>query len=165
MLKLPHTATAARTSACLPACLSVCLSACGMTHRVEVNSLKIVAKSEIDALKGVEETKRKTYRCVCWVAGGAAVGVTANDLASKLDTLKELKVAQRTPLRVAHRRTGMVREKIIYSMSAELISSRIFILDMDTSAGTYVKEFVHGDLGECAAVAEQTQTQRNQRSE
>ena len=66
---------------------------------------------------------------------------------------------------VAHRRTGMVREKIIYSMSAELISSRIFILDMDTSAGTYVKEFVHGDLGECAAVAEQTQTQRHQRSE
>jgi len=32
-------------------------------------------------------------------------------------------------------------------MSSELISSRIFILDLDTSAGTYVKEFVHGDLG------------------
>ena len=48
---------------------------------------------------------------------------------------------------MAHRRTGLVREKVIHSMSSELISSRIFILDMDTSAGTYVKEFVHGDLG------------------
>ena len=66
---------------------------------------------------------------------------------SKLDAVTELKVAQRTPLRVAHRRTGIVREKVIHSMSSELISSRIFILDMDTSAGTYVKEFVHGDLG------------------
>ena len=66
---------------------------------------------------------------------------------SKLDAITELKVGQRTPLRVAHRRTGIVREKVIHSMSSELISSRIFILDMDTSAGTYVKEFVHGDLG------------------
>eukprot|EP01043_Picozoa_sp_COSAG02_P049308 COSAG02_NODE_4938_length_4811_cov_23.006791_2_plen_124_part_00 len=66
---------------------------------------------------------------------------------SKLDAVTELKVGQRTPLRVAHRRTGIVREKVIHSMSSEIISSRIFILDMDTSAGTYVKEFVHGDLG------------------
>ena len=66
---------------------------------------------------------------------------------SKLDAVTELKIAQRTPLRVAHRRTGIVREKVIHSMSSELISRRIFILDMDTSAGTYVKEFVHGDLG------------------
>ena len=75
---------------------------------------------------------------------------------SKLDALTDLKVAQRTPLRVAHRRTGLVREKVIHSMSSELVSSRIFILDMDTSAGTYVKEFVHGDLGATETLVAQT---------
>lgn len=115
-----------------------------------MHSLKIVPKTELDALKGVEETKRKTYRCLCWLTEGGfggKEGVTDAGLKSKLDSVVELTVNQTTPLRVAHRRTGMVRQKMIHSMRTEWISSRIFILDMDTSAGTYVKEFVHGDLG------------------
>jgi tRNA pseudouridine synthase 10 len=32
-------------------------------------------------------------------------------------------------------------------MECEFINGRFFILKMTTSAGMYVKEFVHGDLG------------------
>ena len=73
--------------------------------------------------------------------------MTEEDLRRKLDSVRDLQVAQTTPIRVAHRRTGMVREKVIHSMSSRWVSDRIFLLDLDTSAGTYIKEFVHGDLG------------------
>ena len=41
----------------------------------------------------------------------------------------------------------MVRDKLIYKMKAEYINQHYFVLHMIASAGTYIKEFVHGDLG------------------
>uniref|UniRef100_A0A0G4FLR0 tRNA pseudouridine(55) synthase n=1 Tax=Chromera velia CCMP2878 TaxID=1169474 RepID=A0A0G4FLR0_9ALVE len=54
---------------------------------------------------------------------------------------------QKTPVRVLHRRSPMCRRKIIFGMSAEWLNAHFFVLRVETSAGTYVKEFVHGDLG------------------
>jgi tRNA U54 and U55 pseudouridine synthase Pus10 len=47
-------------------------------------------------------------------------------------------VAQDTPLRVLHRRTGLTRAKTVYTMTTEWFGPRIFILDLETSAGMYV---------------------------
>ena len=41
----------------------------------------------------------------------------------------------------------MVRKRTIYAMRAQYISPHFITLDLTTQAGTYVKEFVHGDLG------------------
>ena len=41
----------------------------------------------------------------------------------------------------------MVRQKVIYDAKCELLNDHYMILHLTTSAGTYVKEFVHGDLG------------------
>ena len=41
----------------------------------------------------------------------------------------------------------MNRKKIIHSLRCEYTNPRSFLLYIETSAGTYVKEFVHGDLG------------------
>lgn len=41
----------------------------------------------------------------------------------------------------------MTREKWIYKMKAIKINKNYMILHMISSAGTYIKEFVHGDLG------------------
>lgn len=61
---------------------------------------------------------------------------------------------QKTPLRVLHRRTLMVRLKTIHKLVALPIDSCNMILCVLASAGiaffhigTYIKEFVHGDLG------------------
>lgn len=54
---------------------------------------------------------------------------------------------QLTPLRVLHRRTLMIRDKIIHSLRMHLVSRHSAILEVWASAGTYIKEFVHGDLG------------------
>jgi hypothetical protein len=41
----------------------------------------------------------------------------------------------------------MVRQRTIYEMRAQYISPHFITLDLTTQAGTYVKEFIHGDLG------------------
>ena len=41
----------------------------------------------------------------------------------------------------------MVRDKVIYKVKSEYINQHYFVLHVLASAGTYIKEFVHGDLG------------------
>ena len=50
-------------------------------------------------------------------------------------------------MRVLHRRSLLTREKLIYKVKAEFINQHYFVLHVLASAGTYIKEFVHGDLG------------------
>ena len=45
------------------------------------------------------------------------------------------------------RRTLKDRERVIHSMATELIDDYHFQLLLSTQAGTYIKEFVHGDMG------------------
>jgi len=57
---------------------------------------------------------------------------------------------QSTPLRVLHRRANMVRDKVIEVLrTEELCESEGYYYDVDirTSSGTYVKEWVNGDFG------------------
>jgi len=51
---------------------------------------------------------------------------------------------------VLHRRSQLVREKMVYKMKAEWINPHYFNLHVLASAGTYIKELVHGDLGRTA---------------
>ncbi len=52
-----------------------------------------------------------------------------------------------TPIWVLHRRSPLTREKIIYKIGLEKINNSIYVCYLSTSAGTYIKEFVHSDLG------------------
>jgi tRNA pseudouridine synthase 10 len=56
-------------------------------------------------------------------------------------------IAQRTPTRVAHRRSDLVRPRRI--VAAHLVESTEgrFTLDLRAEAGTYIKEWVEGDGG------------------
>jgi len=58
-----------------------------------------------------------------------------------------LPILQKTPLRVLHRRSLITRKRNIFDVQMALLSPHFFLLNLVTSAGTYVKEFVHGDLG------------------
>lgn len=50
-------------------------------------------------------------------------------------------------MRVLHRRTLAVREKVIHRLKATYINQHYMHVCLLASAGTYIKEFVHGDLG------------------
>lgn len=72
--------------------------------------------------------------------------VTRADLAA-LEAKQDLVVEQQTPIRVLHRRTRMTRPKTIHSMRCEWLNPHYFHIEMVAQAGTYIKEFVHGDMG------------------
>lgn len=107
-----------------------------------VNSLKI-ANSEImkKIIEGAQE-KKKQYRCVVYVSRE----INQDDI-DQLNKIKDLKLFQKTPIRVMHRRSIEVRERYLYSFKAELVNEHFLVLDLITQAGTYIKEFIHGDLG------------------
>lgn len=58
-----------------------------------------------------------------------------------------LAVKQKNPLRVP-RRADLLRDKVIESISCKFKGSPTrLLIDLKTSAGTYVKEFMHSDEG------------------
>lgn len=66
----------------------------------------------------------------------------------KLNALlnKQIEIKQKTPLRVLHRRANLTRKKSVKILEYTKYDSYIY-LKLESSAGTYIKEFVNGDFG------------------
>lgn len=107
-----------------------------------VLDLQGIKDDERAILKDGETNKKKCYRAVAWVPKP----ITKEDL-KVFEGIKDLKLDQKTPIRVLHRRSLAVREKMIHSIHCEYVNEHLMIVDLITQSGTYVKEFVHGDLG------------------
>ena len=112
--------------------------------RIKIFYLKRDSSSIFLQLKVGEEKKRKEYRCVVW----SSKLLSQSDLIFPVD----FEIAQKTPLRVLHRRSALSRRRKIFEMKGEILGgvngkSHFFTFDLVTQAGTYIKEFVHGDLG------------------
>ncbi|XP_053102989.1 tRNA pseudouridine synthase Pus10 isoform X3 [Hemicordylus capensis] len=112
------------------------------SDKVQVRDLQLVTREAIRHMKEGEEEKTKTYSALIWTEKA----IQCEDI-TFLDNMKELKLNQKTPLRVLHRRPLAVRVRIIHSMQSEYIDEHHFRLHLKTQAGTYIKEFVHGDFG------------------
>jgi len=111
--------------------------------RIEVEELKLDDESAMERIKAGEQSKKKQYACIVWISKK----ISDADLRSLEEKVKELQLEQKTPVRVMHRRSALIREKIIHSCSCEAINSQFFVLRLEASAGTYIKEFIHGDFG------------------
>ena len=133
--------------------------------RVVVKDLEFFCSEKtLNAVKNAGEGKQKCYRALIW----SSRKFTKADY-DRINALNDVKVQQNTPIRVLHRRSPLIREKIIHEMRLEPVvgngstgrsgdgvedgswncggDSHFAIINMRTSAGTYIKEFVHGDLG------------------
>lgn len=111
---------------------------------VKVRELKSVGNDAWNLMREGEAEKQKQYAAVVWISRT----LTDEDF-KRISEIKELEIEQKTPIRVLHRRSPLVRKRLIHWMKAESIkgSSQYFLLHLCTQAGTYIKEFVHGDLG------------------
>ncbi|XP_062090891.1 uncharacterized protein LOC133797103 isoform X2 [Humulus lupulus] len=111
---------------------------------VGVKNLKTVDSQVWTLMREGESEKQKQYVALVWISRP----LKDEDFQSVF-SFKEMKVMQKTPIRVLHRRSPLEREKIIHWMKMEKVvgSSQYFLLHLCTQAGTYIKEFVHGDLG------------------
>eukprot|EP01031_Cornospumella_fuschlensis_P029470 gene29470-35570_t len=118
-------------------------------------SLAQLLQTDASVWEGMQkeaEEKDKQYCCVVYTSRPVTRGDLDRLAATSTRDLDEqgrkcLQIIQKTPLRVLHRRSLLNRPRYIYNMQPTLLNPRCFLLDLATSAGAYVKEFVHGDLG------------------
>ncbi|KAF0975580.1 hypothetical protein FDP41_005574 [Naegleria fowleri] len=129
---------------------------------IQVHTIQIHFDNAIcQKMKAGAEEKKKNYRCVVWceadMMNQATLSPSNQDhhcvplqqrITSFLEGIKDLEIGQKTPLRVLHRRALHIRKKIIHSIKCvEFLNAHTLVLDLSTSAGTYVKEFINGDFG------------------
>jgi tRNA pseudouridine synthase 10 len=108
------------------------------------NDLRFVSSVAYKKLQEETESKVKYYGCLCWSEN--PLPATDEIISKRLGSFP-LEIHQRTPIRVLHRRANAIRIRHVLSCRANRIDDHYFRLHLSTSAGTYVKEFVHGDLG------------------
>ncbi|KAJ1341494.1 tRNA pseudouridine(54/55) synthase [Batrachochytrium salamandrivorans] len=120
---------------------------------VSVCDLQIVTKDSTSIMKDSASSKSKSYSCVVEFVEPVSLE-TLEGIASQTD----IAVSQRNPSRVP-RRADLVRSKVIETIMFEPLQMQAFQegdtkegvktvrVNLKTSAGTYVKEFVHGDEG------------------
>ena len=109
--------------------------------KVEVSGLVDASRQTVREVK--ELTARKRYRA--WVELGEPVSEDA--LQRAVGTLRKADVQQRTPARVSHRRSDLVRQRRVHELSAELTGDREAVVELLGDGGLYVKEFISGDQG------------------
>ena len=116
------------------------------SKKVKVYNLMICDKKKYNQLKKSETEKIKIYTAFVWLQKKIN-----EKIVNEINEVKNLKINQITPLRVLHKRSLKNREKLIYELKVrQIINSHFMLLDIKSSAGTYIKEFVNGDLGRTA---------------
>jgi len=107
--------------------------------RVEVDGLRAAEATDVVLVK--EAAPEKSYRV------GVVGTVPVAKVNEALDVATGRAIAQRTPTRVAHRRSDRVRARRIVAARVVEAGDAGFTLEIRTEAGTYVKEWVEGDGG------------------
>ena len=107
----------------------------------------MICRYSTKILKDSASTKSKSYVALVQVEPPVPLNVLL-ELSGKTNIMLD----QRTPTRVP-RRADMVRQKVIEWINIKPLPNEnekmieFFNAELRTSAGTYVKEFVHGDNG------------------
>ncbi|RLI36559.1 tRNA pseudouridine(54/55) synthase Pus10 [Candidatus Bathyarchaeota archaeon] len=110
--------------------------------KIEVSGLHLVGKDMVRRLKRMEGAE-KIYRVI--VEFERAISDGEIDRIKR--TFTNTKIAQRTPLRVLHRRADRVREKYIYETDVKRLAQNRVEMRIRCQGGLYVKELVTGDEG------------------
>lgn len=108
---------------------------------VNVIDLKQGGTEAFIHLKESEQDKVKMYCCVV-----ATEDEISDEKIQEINELSDLEMIQKTPLRVLHRRTLMNRSKMIHKVKVFKVNPQSYVVFVLSSAGTYIKEFIHGDL-------------------
>ncbi|KAH7278006.1 hypothetical protein KP509_38G019500 [Ceratopteris richardii] len=111
---------------------------------VKVRNLQLVGADARSSMLEGETEKQKQYTAVIWLSR-----CISNDEINDFMALKDLQIQQKTPVRVLHRRSPLVRPRMIHWLKLDRIegTEHYYLLHLCSQAGTYIKEFVHGDLG------------------
>lgn len=108
--------------------------------KVAVTDLRYASRDEVEIVK--EERFKKVYRAKVVFDRE----VTREELECALKRITG-EINQRTPKRVLHRRSDILRVRKVYSSEILAHFGKVAVLKFETDAGLYVKELVSGDEG------------------
>ncbi|MFX1483324.1 MAG: tRNA pseudouridine(54/55) synthase Pus10 [Promethearchaeota archaeon] len=111
--------------------------------RVEVNDLHITNREHSQKLKENASTNIKEYVAII----ETKAPMSTNDLERVERGFAGVEIEQRTPTRVSHRRSDLVRTKKIHEIRLKQLSATRIEAFFKVQGGTYVKELVSGDDG------------------
>lgn len=138
---------------------------------VQLLCLEAATKSTWSTMQKVAEEKDKHYTCVvytslpvgrdqlsylenycatehqCSIVDEECNDKAKNGRVANSSSGMRMAIVQPTPLRVLHRRPLLNRKRFISEVKCCYLTPHHFLLSLRTTAGTYVKEWVHGDLG------------------
>ncbi|MCQ8893183.1 MAG: tRNA pseudouridine(54/55) synthase Pus10 [Methanolinea sp.] len=109
--------------------------------RVTVVLDRYGVREDVEIIKSARGDKR--YRILVEIEGPC----TQDELQSAIGALKGVKVYQRTPLRVVHRRADRVRERRVIDIRFLGEEDGRAVLEVTGEAGLYIKELISGDQG------------------
>lgn len=134
-----------------------------MDQSVELLDLCLVmGKKACMAMKNIQEQKKKRYMAIIYtVEDTKCVYKNLLDAGyiekSEYLICPQINLAQKTPLRSLHRRADLTRERNVYDCRIEILTraetdeyppeGTLMRIDLVADAGTYIKEFVNGDMG------------------
>jgi tRNA pseudouridine synthase 10 len=108
------------------------------THLIMIKNLTVCDKSYYAVLKKYEDSKMKFYTCL------VLTGRNINDQdIEKINSVKDLTVIQKTPIRVMHRRTLMDRKKTIFSLDAKQINENFLVKFLNFFRFFHFLHFLH----------------------
>ncbi len=110
-------------------------------QRVEIFDLKYVSREKVEKIKNAKADK--SYKIEV-LFNETVEGVK---LKKVLKSLEGAELSQKTPQRVSHRRADLVRKRRIKDIRAKEHIGESATIYIKCEAGTYVKEFIHGDEG------------------
>ena len=114
---------------------------------IKIKELEIADKEKQEMMKNIENDKRKTYRAICWISKSFKNQKELDDYWKSCDIKFPLQLTQSTPLRVLHRRSLTDRTRSLFDIKLKWLSAQWVTVDITSQAGTYIKEFCHGDRG------------------
>ena len=111
--------------------------------RIKVSCLKMTNREQSQRLKEDASKNIKEYSAVIVAEGPIQV-----DQLRRVETeLSGKEIEQRTPTRVAHRRSDLVRKKWVYEVHLKKLRNDNIEAFFKVQGGTYVKELISGDDG------------------
>jgi tRNA pseudouridine synthase 10 len=111
--------------------------------KVEVSDLQFTEREYAQRLKHEASHNIKEYLAIIRVANTP----TDEELRSAETNLSGVELSQRTPTRVAHRRSDLVRKKWVYETQLSSTDEGLLRGTFKVQGGTYVKELISGDNG------------------
>ncbi|MEA3356060.1 MAG: tRNA pseudouridine(54/55) synthase Pus10 [Candidatus Bipolaricaulota bacterium] len=110
------------------------------SDKVKVHGLRFVERDTVARIK--QQRADKTYRALVQFAADVDKKALTGAVTGLIGTIN-----QRTPLRVAHRRADLVRQRRVLDAEGALLSPRQAEVRIRGEGGLYIKELISGDNG------------------